>query len=46
MHKPDVSKIGKVQVINPREACGYLTGERTIAIFDTEGMNAEVIEFR
>lgn len=33
-----------VLVINPGEACGYLTGKATFVIIDTEIMEAEVIE--
>ena len=43
-HIPDIRKIGNALAINPGEACGYLTGKRTVAIFDTENMNVEVIE--
>ena len=35
-HKPDIRKIGTVIIINPGEACGYLSDKRTIAIFDKE----------
>lgn len=43
-HEIDVRRLEKTLVINPGEACGYLTGKRTIAILDTEGMNVVVIE--
>ena len=33
-----------VLVINPGEACGYLTGKSTFAIIDTDKMKAEIIE--
>ncbi|MHA1491497.1 MAG: metallophosphoesterase [Promethearchaeota archaeon] len=33
-----------VLVVNPGEACGYLTGKATFAIVDTEIMEAEIIE--
>lgn len=33
-----------VLVVNPGEACGYLTGKSTFAIIDTEKMEAEIIE--
>jgi hypothetical protein len=33
-----------VLVVNPGEACGYLSGKATFAIVDTEKMNAEIIE--
>jgi len=44
-HIPDFRKIGDTLTINPGEACGYLTGKRTVAIFDTESMKVEIIEF-
>ena len=31
-------------VVNPGEACGYLSGKATFAIVDTEQMNAEILE--
>ena len=36
-------KVKKTLVINPGEACGYLTGKSTIAIIDLEKMEAEII---
>ncbi len=33
-----------VLVVNPGEACGYLTEKGTFAIIDTERMDAEIIE--
>ncbi|MHA1688117.1 MAG: metallophosphoesterase [Promethearchaeota archaeon] len=33
-----------VLIVNPGEACGYLTGKGTFAIIDTEKMEAEIIE--
>jgi len=33
-----------VLVINPGEACGYLTGKSTFAIIDTDKLEAEIIE--
>jgi len=33
-----------VLVVNPGEACGYLTGKSTFAIIDTDKMKAEIIE--
>lgn len=34
-----------VIVLNPGEACGYLTGKATFAIIDTDMMETEIIEF-
>lgn len=33
-----------VLVVNPGEACGYLTGKSTFAIIDTDKLEAEIIE--
>ena len=42
-HQP-VLKDGKPVIVNPGECCGWLTGKSTIAVFDTAGMKAELIE--
>ncbi|TFF96317.1 MAG: metallophosphoesterase [Promethearchaeota archaeon] len=33
-----------VLVVNPGEACGYLSGKATFGIVDTEKMSAEIVE--
>jgi len=43
-HKAEVYKKGKTLVVNPGEACGYLTGKSTIALLDTDKRKAEIIE--
>lgn len=43
-HEIDVRKLEKALVVNPGEACGYLTGRRTVAILDTGSMEIEIIE--
>lgn len=35
-HRAKIEKIDDMLHINPGEACGYLTGERTVAFLDTE----------
>lgn len=42
-HEPGVKRIGATLIINPGEACGYLTGKRTVAIFDTNTFKVEII---
>ncbi|HLB70775.1 MAG: metallophosphoesterase [Candidatus Methanoperedens sp.] len=44
-HKQEVRELGSTLVINPGEACGYLTDKRTVAILDTLNLEVEVIEF-
>jgi len=40
-----IEKRGRTLVVNPGECCGYLSGKRTVALVDTETMNAELMEF-
>ena len=32
-------------ILNPGEACGYLTGRRTFAVLDLERLEADIVEF-
>ncbi len=41
-HKAEIKKEGKTLIINPGEACGYLTGRKTVALLDIEHMNAKI----
>lgn len=43
-HELDVRRIGKVLIVNPGEACGYLSGVPTAVILDIEKLEAEVIK--
>jgi putative phosphoesterase len=43
-HKAEIYRVGKTLVINPGEACGYLSGRATIAILDVEKCEAEILE--
>lgn len=43
-HKAEIYNVGKTLVINPGEACGYLTGRATVALLDVEKRSAELIE--
>lgn len=36
--------VGDTLVVNPGECCGYLSGTATVAIIDTDKMEAEIIE--
>ncbi len=42
-HNPSIEKVQDCLIINPGEACGYLTGKATIAIIDLAKMDAEII---
>lgn len=44
-HEASVRFEGGILVINPGEACGYLSGKRTLCILDYEKMEAEIVEF-
>ncbi|MHA1506500.1 MAG: metallophosphoesterase [Candidatus Asgardarchaeia archaeon] len=43
-HKLDVEKINNSVIINPGECCGYLTGESTIAVLDTESKKVDILK--
>lgn len=43
-HQAKVYRKGNTLVINPGEVCGYLSGKSTIAVLDTESLDAEIIE--
>ena len=43
-HKAEVRKEGKTLIVNPGEACGYLTGKSTIGLLDTDKREAKIIE--
>ncbi len=43
-HSGEIKKIGNTLVINPGEACGYLTGKATVGIVDLSKMEAELIK--
>ena len=44
-HKKDIRKIDETVIINPGEACGYLTGSSTLVILDLETLDSKIIEF-
>jgi putative phosphoesterase len=43
-HKAEIYKKGKTLVINPGEVCGYLSGKSTIALLDTDKLEARIID--
>ncbi len=43
-HKVDVRRLGKTLLLNPGEACGYLSGRATVALLDLAKMHVEIIE--
>jgi len=42
-HEAKTYQKGKTMIINPGEACGYLTGKPTVAILDTKTLNVKII---
>jgi putative phosphoesterase len=43
-HKAEVYRKGKTLIVNPGEACGYLSGKPTIALLDTDERDVRIIE--
>ena len=43
-HESVIKKVGKTIIINPGECCGILSGTSTVAVLDTEKMEAEIIK--
>lgn len=43
-HVAKTYRKGRTLVINPGEACGYLSGKPTISILDTETLNVKTIQ--
>jgi hypothetical protein len=42
-HKSDVKRVESTLVTNPGELCGYLSGEKTLALLDTEEMDVRIV---
>jgi putative phosphoesterase len=43
-HEADI-RTGKTIVVNPGEACGWLKGRRTIAVWDLDSGDVDLIPF-
>lgn len=43
-HKAEVYRTGKTLIVNPGEVCGYITGNSTVAILDTDKLEAKIVE--
>lgn len=43
-HEAKTYKKGETLVINPGEVCGYLSGKSTVAILNTEPLEAKIIQ--
>ncbi|MEM2338173.1 MAG: metallophosphoesterase [Candidatus Bathyarchaeia archaeon] len=42
-HKAEAYRKGGTLIVNPGEVCGYLTGKPTIALLDTEKLEAKIV---
>jgi putative phosphoesterase len=43
-HQRGIVRKGKTLAVNPGEVCGYLTGIPTLALYETDSGNAEIVE--
>lgn len=43
-HRPLAMKVGRVLVVNPGEACGYMSGRATCAVVDLDVLEARILE--
>ncbi|MFW2331941.1 MAG: metallophosphoesterase, partial [Nitrospinota bacterium] len=43
-HIPSIEKLSDKLIVNPGELCGWITGRSTLAIIDSNEMNAKLIE--
>ncbi len=43
-HQPRIEKMGNTLIVNPGECCGWVTGRATVALVDTDSMEAELLE--
>jgi len=43
-HEAKVYRKDKTLVINPGEVCGYLSGKETLALLDTETLDAKIVQ--
>ncbi len=44
-HIIDVRRIDSTLILNPGEACGYLSGTRSFAVLDIAKGNVDIVEF-
>jgi len=43
-HEAKVYREGKTCVVNPGEVCGYLSGKSTLALLDTQKLDAKIVQ--
>jgi len=45
-HKPRAERVGRALIVNPGEACGYLSGRGTVAFLDLPSLKVEHVELK
>jgi len=45
-HYTDIKRIDNTLVVNPGEACGWITGKPTVALVDIQKLEAKIINIR
>jgi putative phosphoesterase len=43
-HRPLTMHVGRALVINPGEACGFMSGKATCAVIDLDAMSACIVD--
>jgi len=43
-HDANIHRKGKTLVINPGEVCGYLSNKSTMALLDTQNLDAKIVQ--
>ena len=43
-HRPLAMRVGRALVVNPGEACGYMSGRPTCAVVDLETLEARILD--
>lgn len=43
-HRAEIKREGRTLIVNPGEVCGYITGISSMAVMETEELEAEIIE--
>lgn len=45
-HRARAERVGRSLVVNPGEACGYLSGKATVALLDLPSLKVELVELK
>ena len=44
LYNAETYRKGETLVVNPSEACGYLSGKPTVALFDADRFEAKIVD--